>query len=80
MLEQKEVNNIGENVLVLQKNRFNNKRETPIQTALNIIIDRIENPAERLIEILPKTGIIFLFHQVCKLIRLLDHPHNVMHI
>lgn len=49
MLEQKEVNNIGENVLVLQKNRFNNKRETPIQTALNIIIDRIENDNSDLI-------------------------------
>ena len=44
------------------------------------MIEETADRAARLIETLPKTGIIFLFHQVCKMIRLLDHPHNVMHI
>jgi len=49
ILEEKEVNNIGENVLVLKKNSFQNQSKTPIQTAINIIIDRIEKNNPNLI-------------------------------
>jgi len=41
LLEKKEVNNIGENVLVMHNNSFVDNNETPIQTAIDLIIARL---------------------------------------
>ncbi len=41
LLEKKKMNNIGENVLVMHNNSFVNNNETPIQTAIDLIIDRL---------------------------------------
>ena len=42
LLEKKEVNNIGENVLVMLKNSYVENSNTPIQAAVNLIIERLD--------------------------------------
>ena len=50
LLEQKEMNNIGENVLVLKENSFQKPSATSIQTAINIIINSIDNNSHKLLK------------------------------
>ena len=46
----------------------------------NLDIDKMQNPAARLIETLPRTGVIYLFHLVYKMIHLANHLHSVRRI
>jgi len=43
ILEKKEINNIGENVLSIQNNSFNNNEMTPIENAFVIIINKLKS-------------------------------------